>query len=66
MAVSFSLAYLRRCDIVGARVGVGSTPRSRARVSRVIGVDAWDLADIAATALILAIRTWETPGHRPD
>ena len=30
-----------------------------------IDVDAWDLADIAATALILAIRTWETPGHRP-
>jgi len=30
-----------------------------------IGVDAWDIADIAATALILAIRTWETPGHRP-
>ena len=30
-----------------------------------IDVDAWDIADIAATALILAIRTWETPGHRP-
>ena len=41
-----------------ARVGAESTPRSRARVSRMIGVDAWDLADIAAAALILAVSTW--------
>ena len=62
MAVlSFSLA---RSDHRAGALGAGSTPRSRARVSRMIGVDAWDIADIVATALILAIRTWETPGHR--
>ena len=30
-----------------------------------IGVDAWDIADIAATALILAIRTWGDSGAPP-